>query len=83
MKKRVGTSNPHRYRGWDFRVQLCEHEKGEFSAEVKLVYEWKPQPGKFYPFNTDKTYDSREKAENDVLDQVKSHIDQILGDRPK
>ncbi len=83
MKKRVGTSNPHRYRGWDFRVQLCEHEKGEFSAEVKLVTEWEPSPGKFHHFKTDITYNSREKAENDVLDQVKSHIDQFLGDRPK
>ncbi len=83
MKKRVGDSKPHKYRGWDFSVNLFEHEKGEFSAEVRLVYEWKPRPGKVYPFDTDIAYDSQEKAENNVVDQVKTHIDNSLGDRPK
>ena len=83
MKIQVGYSKHYSHRGWDFSVRLYEHEKGEFSAEVKLVTEWEPSPGKFHYFKTDITYNSREKAENDVLDQVKSHIDQFLGDRPK
>ena len=83
MKTQVGDSKPDRYRGWDFSVRLYEHENGEFSAEVKLVYEWEPSPGKFEHIKTDITFDSQEKAENDVVHLVKSHIDQFLGDRPK
>ena len=83
MKNRVGTLKPHRYRGWDFGVQLYEHEKGEFSAEVKLVVEWKPQPGKFVNIRTDIAFDSQEKAENDVVHLVQSHINQFLGNRLK
>ena len=83
MKIQVGRSKPYSHRGWDFSVRLYEHEKGEFSAEVSLVTESEPSPGKFKHIRTDITFDSQEKAENDVVHLVQSHINQFLGNRPK